>query len=122
MAEKSGQNVSAYLNYNFQVATGKAPGPGSAVEEIYIYEDPTVSYARDPKDVLMDYDRTHRLIANVTLNTPKEAWPQIGPFRPLSNVSISSTFRYQSGTPYTDDEHLLGLYLNKRSMHTKQER
>ncbi len=108
--------LSSYFRYNYQVAKGKASESGDA--EITIYEKPlddgTHIELPDPRDILMDYDRTHRLIANVRLHTSKRAGPAIFNFRPLANLNISTTFTYQTGQPYTWDDKLLGLVNNKR--------
>lgn len=105
-----------YLRYNYQIAKGKASAPGGAL--VTIYETPLTDGSNidlpDPRDILMDYDRTHRLIANIGINTDKETGPEIFGFRPLADFAISATFRFQSGQPYTYDEKLLGLIFNKR--------
>jgi len=60
----------------------------------------------------MDYDRSHRLVANFSYRLKKG--PEIFGIRPFANMSLSTTFRLQSGQPYTDDENYLGLVYNKR--------
>ncbi len=111
--EQLGRNWKAYINYNYQVATGKASGPG-AENIIEVYEDPTRQTERDPEDILMDYDRTHRLVANLSYGFGRKEGPEMFGVKPFEKMSISATFRYQTGQPYTDDENHLGLVYNKR--------
>lgn len=114
--DKSSGLFSTYLRYNFQVAKGKASEAGDAVIVLYEVplEDGTLVDLPDPRDIYMDYDRTHRLVANIRFNTPSRFGPQIFSFNPLSMLSISSTLTYQTGRPYTYDEKNLGLVNNKR--------
>ncbi|MBU2491684.1 MAG: TonB-dependent receptor [Bacteroidetes bacterium] len=111
--EQLGKNWKAYINYNYQVATGKASGPGSQ-NIIEVYENPALQKDRDPEDILMDYDRSHRLVANLSYRWKNKEGPEIFGFRPFENMSISATFRIQTGQPYTDDEQYLGVVYNKR--------
>jgi hypothetical protein len=69
---------------------------------------------RDPEDILMDYDRSHRLVANLSYRLGKREGPEMFGVNPFENMSISATFRFQTGQPYTDDEQHLGLVYNKR--------
>jgi len=114
--EKSGKLLSAYIKYNYQTAKGKASAPGGAL--VTYYETPlsdgTMIDLPDPRDILMDYDRTHRLIINTRFNTSAKSGPIIFNCRPFSSISFSVTYKFQSGRPYTDDDQLLGLVLNKR--------
>lgn len=114
--ERSGDFWNTYLKYNYQTAKGKASAPGGA--KITFYEeslsDGTTVELPDPRDIYMDYDRTHRFIANLRLHTGTKAGPQILKFRPFASLSLSATYKYQSGRPYTDDEQLIGLVFNKR--------
>lgn len=111
-----GQFFRYYLNYNYQIASGKAPEPGGGADYIIkIYEDPSLYFQREPRDVLMDYDRKHRFVGNVRFFTPKKFSFSMGGFRPFANLTISTTYRFQTGTPYTDDENFLGLRLNART-------
>jgi len=91
-----------YINYNYQVSTGKASNPGDQ-NIVEIYEEESRQSARDPKDILMDYDRTHRLIANLSYNTYKDEGPAIFGAHIFDLMNIAATLRYQSGQPYTDD-------------------
>jgi len=105
--------ISTYINYNYQVATGKASNPGDQ-NIVEIYEQTDRQNDRDPKDILMDYDRSHRLISNISYRTGKDKGPEIFGTHVFANLNLSTTLRYQSGQPYTDDENFLGLVFNKR--------
>jgi len=114
--EKMGTFFSGYLKYNYQTAKGKASSPGGAL--ITIYEEPlgdgSTIILPDPRDLIMDYDRTHRFIANGRIRTSNKFGPTILNSNPLASMSVSLTYKYQSGRPYTDDDQLQGLVLNKR--------
>ena len=64
--ERMDGRLRTYINYNYQVSTGKASNPGDQ-NIVEIYEEESRQNERDPKDILMDYDRSHRLIANIEL-------------------------------------------------------
>jgi outer membrane receptor protein involved in Fe transport len=114
--ERSTGLFSTYLRYNYQTAKGKASEAGDAL--IVLYEKPlpdgTVIDLPDPRDIFLDYDRTHRVIANLRLNTPSGFGPNLFAIKPLEGFSVSTTLTYQTGMPYTYDELLLGLVNNKR--------
>lgn len=94
------------LRYNYQIVKGKASGPSGAPITIYRTLQGTDSIqgsrAVGTRDILLDYDRTHRLLANVKLITSDEAWPQIFNIKPFANMSLSATFTFQTGRPYSD--------------------
>jgi len=114
--ERVSNILNFYIRYNYQTAKGKASSPGGAL--VTLYETPlgdgTTVDLPDPRDIYMDYDRTHRFVANTRWHTSSDGGPEIFEIKPFTNVSVSATFKYQSGRPYTDDEKLLGLVLNKR--------
>lgn len=114
--EKTTGYVNTYLRYNYQSAKGKASESGDA--RIVLYETPqsdgTTIDLPNPRDIFMDYDRKHRLIASMTVRTGRRTGPAIMKFRPLADMSLSATFTYMTGRPYTYDVELLGLVNNKR--------
>ncbi len=116
--ESKGTFLNSYVRYNYQVATGKASNAFDA--PVTYYERPAAGQAGvdlpDPEDILLDYDRTHRLIFNLQAFTPSTMKPEIFGFRPFSNLSVSATYRYQSGRPFTYDTLGLGLRYNQRML------
>jgi len=114
--EKMTGYMRVIIRYNYQSATGKASSPFEA--PVYYYENvdgkELVEYP-EPEDIYLNYDRTHRLVSNVTFRTPAKFGPSIFNFRPLANLTISGIYRYMSGRPYTWDEYALGLRMNKRA-------
>jgi outer membrane receptor protein involved in Fe transport len=104
--EKSRDVFNFNLRYNYQIAKGKASGPSGAPITIYRTLQGTDSVqgslAVGTRDILLDYDRTHRLLASVKLITSNGAWPEIFSVRPFANLSVSATFTFQTGRPYSD--------------------
>jgi len=107
------------INYTYGVATGKSSTPFNA-SPIY-YENPPYGVAKvqlpDPKDILLDFDRTHNVILSLAMTTYDDWGFHIGNFYPLENMSIGINSFARSGRPYTyaavgDKEHIVN---NKRS-------
>lgn len=115
--EKSEGPVRAYLRYNYESATGKSSNALDA--PIIQFENPAEGQESvdlpDPEDVYLNYDRTHKIVTNVTFFTPQDFGFSIGEFRPFSNISLSATYKIFSGRPYTWDESGQGLKFNKRT-------
>ena len=105
------------LRYNYSVATGKSSTPFNA-SPIFYEPRPGGSPASvlpSPKDIALDFDRTHNLILTVALQTP-DAWgPVLADGFPLANVSLSVTSFARSGRPYTYDVGGLGVINNRRT-------
>ena len=106
--ERQRGRVRGYVRYNYEAAKGKSGNPDNldvpitfvnytpSEEELAIFAE-----QRFPEDVFLDYDRTHKLVTNVRFVSSKEFGPSLLGLRPLANWSISTTFRYYSGRPYT---------------------
>ncbi len=105
------------LKYNYSVATGKSstgfnatpvyrenPGEGQLAVEL-----------PNPRDILLDFDRTHNLTLNLILATEDSWGPHLGDIYPLEHVSVAVTSFMRSGRPYTYDTQGLGLLNNHRS-------
>ncbi len=110
--ERTGKHVDFFARYNWQQATGKSEGYGDD-RTIFIettkYGPLKTSSTVQPEDEFMDYDRTHRLVANLRLKTGNNN----SPF--LNNITLSSTYRFMTGRPYTYDPQGLSLIKNKRT-------
>ncbi len=101
-------SLRGYLRYNYEEAKGKNSNPDNlAVPVTFFNYTPSeeeladLAEQRFPEDVFLDYDRKHKVIVNVRYLTGKEAGFELLGFRPLANLSISNTFRYYTGRPYT---------------------
>jgi len=106
--ERSVGFLRGYIRYNYEVAKGKNSNPDNlAVPVTFFNYTPSEEELADlreqrfPEDVYLDYDRTHKMILNLRLVTPSDAGFQLLGIRPLANLSVSNTFRYYSGRPYT---------------------
>jgi outer membrane receptor protein involved in Fe transport len=104
--EKSRDFFNFNLRYNYQIAKGKASGPSGAPITIYrtLQGTDSVQGSRSvgTRDILLDYDRTHKLLASMKIITGSEAGPKIFNIRPFANLSIAATFTFQTGRPYSD--------------------
>lgn len=111
LAKRSGI-LTGTLNYTYGVATGKNSSPdGNQIPTIF-ESGPTKDPA--PQDILLDYDRTHNLVANVGFNTPKEWGPVLFDEYPFEQVTLAVTSFARSGRPFTSRLDP-GLLMNKRS-------
>jgi len=107
----------SYIKYTYQSARGKSSNNTDA--PVVFFEKPPVGQESvvlpDPKDIYMDYDRTHRVIANARFFTPVEYGPKVLNHSLLGNMVFSFTYTFMSGRPYTWDPKGLGLRMNERS-------
>lgn len=106
--ERTTGALRGYIRYNYEAAKGKNSNPDNlAVPVTFFNYEPTEEELADlqelrfPEDVFLDYDRTHKMVLNLRYITPSKAGFQIAGFYPLANLSISNTFRYYTGRPYT---------------------
>ncbi|MEE4310401.1 MAG: TonB-dependent receptor [candidate division KSB1 bacterium] len=106
--ERSVGNVRGYVRYNYESAKGKNSNPDNLAVPVTILnyvpsEEELIDLqeVRFPEDVFLDYDRTNKLIMNLRFVTPSNAGIEILGVHPFANMSISNTFRYYSGRPYT---------------------
>ncbi|MGB2867252.1 MAG: carboxypeptidase-like regulatory domain-containing protein [Bacteroidota bacterium] len=96
-----------HMNYNYGIAKGKSSGPVGQPIHIYFTRDTNIdslviNQSVGTKDILVDYDRTHRLLATVGVLTPMDAGPTLFGTQPLSNINVTLTFTFNSGRPYSD--------------------
>jgi len=105
--DKKSDYFNFHLNYNYGIAKGKSSGPVGQPIHIYYTRDTNIdslviNQSIGTRDILLDYDRTHRLLATVGVLTPKEAGPKIFGTQPFSNINVTLTFTFNSGRPYSD--------------------
>jgi outer membrane receptor protein involved in Fe transport len=104
--DKNTQSFNFHLNYNYGISKGKSSGPTG--QPIHIYRTATnfdsvaLNTGVGTRDILLDYDRTHRLLTTMGFRTSNETGPSFLSLRPLSNINVSLTFTYNSGRPYSD--------------------
>ena len=115
--EKQSGLLRGYVRYNYESATGKSSNDLDA--PVTYFERPAEGQEPielpDPEDVYLDYDRTHKAVFNLRIATNSTSGFRLGRFRPLANMSLSSTLRFMTGRPYTWDETGRGLRFNQRT-------
>ncbi|MCF8414572.1 MAG: TonB-dependent receptor [Melioribacteraceae bacterium] len=115
--EKSEGSVRGYLRYNYESATGKSSNALDA--PVTYFEQPAegqdASELPDPEDVFLNYDRSHKAVANIRYLTPSEFLFGIDDFYPFGSINVSLTYKAYTGRPYTYDETGQGLKFNKRT-------
>lgn len=97
--------ISGSIRYHFSVATGKNSTPTGRSPIIDENNDQT--QAPSPRDILLNYDRTHAFVVIAGLNTPRAWGPRIAGAYPLAALRINFLQDSRSGRPYTPSE-LLG--------------
>lgn len=112
--EKKSGSVRGYLRYNWQEATGKSAGAlGSAIVPTHYETNADKNITLPPEDILMDFDRTHKFVSNLTYyTTPNEDF--LGTYI-FSDLIISATYQLQSGRPFTYDPTGQNLRYNQRA-------
>jgi outer membrane receptor protein involved in Fe transport len=117
--EKTAGRFRGYIRYNYETATGKS-GNASNLDVAPIFSESGDALIegqseRFPEDVFLDYDRTHKAVFNLRYVTRPNEGVQVFGFKPFSDMSFSTTYRYVSGRPYTWDVSGQGLKFNKRT-------
>ncbi len=104
------------MRYNWESATGKSSSPTGAADQVAHYEgQPEKDNLRDPKDICLDYNRLHKFVVNLGFKTSSQAGFEFLNFHPLANVSLSGTYRFLSGRPFTWDMSGQALRFNQRT-------
>jgi outer membrane receptor protein involved in Fe transport len=117
--------ITGSVNYTYGVATGKSSTPFNA-SPIYRENPPNSEFYQfrtgarelpDPQDILLDFDRTHNLIANVAITTGENWGWKIAGIYPFEQMTVGLNSFARSGRPYTynragESVHILN---NKRS-------
>jgi hypothetical protein len=115
LAKRRG-DLTAIVNYQFSVATGKSSSTTNA--PVVISRDVSGTISTDAvtqvpiRDVLLNFDRTHNLIVNVGYRTPQDLGPKAFGVPVLADLSIAATYTARSGRPYTSS--LDNLTINGR--------
>lgn len=106
--------VTGSLNYTYGVATGKNATPFNESPKFY-ENDPSRNELPSPKDVLLDFDRTHSVVLSAVVTLEEEEGPRVFGVFPLEEMKFAVASFARSGRPYTYDDQGLGLLYNRRS-------
>jgi outer membrane receptor protein involved in Fe transport len=102
------------VNYTYGVATGKNASPFNESPKFY-ENNPSQTVLPNPKDVLMDFDRTHNIVVTAVLTIDEGEGPGLEGIYPFEDMKFSVSSFMRSGRPYTYDDQGLGLLYNRRS-------
>ena len=113
--ERSSEHANIFVRYNWQQATGKSEG-ASADRTTFVetskYGPLKTSSTIQPEDEFMDFDRTHRIVSNITLKTGENKLLGSSIF---NDITLSATYRFMTGRPFTYDPSGQNLIKNKRT-------
>jgi len=113
--EKNDGSLTGFVRYNWQSVTGKSSNAlGTVSSAVYYESDPSSDILPAPEDIYLNFDRTHRILVNLTYKVDDEGFGTAG-FNPLANFSFSITYRFQTGRPFTYDATGQGLRFNMRT-------
>jgi hypothetical protein len=107
--------ITGSLKYNYSVATGSS---STSFDATPTFRNDSTYDPRDtpnPKDVLMDFDRTHNLILQVNMQGPQDLGSSFFGFYPFENFTLGIKSTLRSGRPYTGYKPPPGIRYNKRT-------
>lgn len=113
LSKRSGM-LSGSINYTYGVATGKNASPYNESPKFY-ENNPSLTKLPNPKDILMDFDRTHNLVVTAVFALNEEEGPMLFDLYPLQDLKVAASSFARSGRPYTYDDQGLGQLFNRRS-------
>lgn len=114
--EKYSSWLNGFLRYNWESTTGKsAQVIGPVSRAVYYENDPQRTIVPSPEDIPLDYDRTHKLVGNLRILAPDDFGFAVGDFYPLAGISVSATYKFATGRPFTWDATGQGLRYNQRT-------
>ena len=114
--EKYSSWLNGFLRYNWESTTGKsAQVIGPVSRAVYYENDPERTIVPAPEDIPLDYDRTHKLVGNLRILAPDDFGFAVGDFYPLARISVSATYKFATGRPFTWDATGQGLRYNQRT-------
>lgn len=96
LTRMSGSNLSGQLFYTLSIAKGRY----SSMLSRYNYAQFGVLYV-SREDNFLDWDQTHQTGATLEYRSFQSEGPELAGFHPFENSSVSVTWQYGSGTPYT---------------------
>ncbi len=96
LTRMAGSNLSGQLFYTLSIAKGRY----SSMLGRYNYAQYGVVYI-SREDNYLDWDQTHQAGATVELRSFQSDGPEIAGFHPFENASVTASWKYGSGMPYT---------------------
>ncbi|PIE51996.1 hypothetical protein CSA37_08815 [Candidatus Fermentibacteria bacterium] len=96
LSRMPGSNVSGQLYYTLSIAKGRY----SSMLERYNYAQYGVVYV-SKEDNYLDWDQTHQAGATISLTSFQGQGPEFAGLRLFENSSLSLSWRYGSGMPYS---------------------
>jgi outer membrane receptor protein involved in Fe transport len=93
-------DLTGSVNYQYSVATGKSSAVGSMTPTFVENQPPNLTNT-SLKDILLDFDRTHNVIINLSYLTNEDWGIRIGSFYPFADLSVSAISSIRSGRPYS---------------------
>ncbi len=102
------------INYTYGIATGKNATPFNS-SPVFYEGNPSATQLPSPKDVLLDFDRTHNVVLSAVYSIEREQGPSIFGIYPFEQMKFSVSSFARSGRPYTYDDQGLGLLYNRRA-------
>lgn len=106
--------VTGSLSYTYGIATGKNATPFNA-SPVFYEGNSSATQLPSPKDVLLDFDRTHNVVLSAIMSVEKEQGPSLFGVYPFEHMKVSVSSFMRSGRPYTYDDQGLGLLYNRRA-------
>ena len=105
------------IKYRYEVATGKSATPFNATP---VFNEPRSTGTIEdvlpsPRDIVLDFDRTHNMVLNLAYSTEREFGPALFDVYVLGDVTMSGNSNLRSGRPYTYTTGGQQLVNNKRS-------
>ncbi len=114
--EKNDGLIRGFVRYNWQSATGKSAAVLGSTARTVLYEsEPSSDILPAPEDIYLDFDRTHKVLVNMSLQTGSNNDFSLFGSDILDNIILSATFRFQTGRPFTYDVSGQGLRFNLRT-------
>jgi hypothetical protein len=95
LSKRYSDYISGSINYTYMVAKGNNSQPlGGYLDAFNKEEIPHQEY-------YLDFDQTHDIAINLSLNIPKDQGPELLGMKPLSDLNVNVVFQAGSGLPYT---------------------
>ncbi len=114
--EKNVGTIQGFIRYNWQASKGKSGSVfGVGARSVFFENHEQNNILPDPEDVYLDYDRTHRLLASLTIKLGENGLGLGEDFKPFANFTLSGIYTYQTGRPFTYDASGKGLRFNLRT-------
>jgi hypothetical protein len=114
-------NLAGSVNYTYSVNTGSsASATATNLVQKFINNGGNVSLTDNTlsmptQEVLLDYDRTHNLVVNLSYITDEDFGFAVGEAHPLGDIAIAVSSTASSGRPYTYKTSSADPWMNMRA-------